>query len=117
MTNVKKVVILVIGKRVVLLVIKLMNLEKIVHLVILVFIYFLLEIKLYANIVTQILHQVIVKNVNIFQEKSNVQNAIQILFWQMENAYKVALEVAQIAFMKMENGYVINVKRISFYKR
>jgi hypothetical protein len=35
----------------------------------------------------------------------------------MENAYKVALEVAQIAFMKMENGYVINVKRIIFYKR
>ena len=114
MANVKKVVILVIGKRVVLLVIKLMNLEKIVHLVILAFFYFLLKIKQYVNIVTQVLHQIIVKNVNIFQEKSNVQNVIQILFWQMENAYKVALEVAQIAFMKMENGYVINAKRIIF---
>jgi hypothetical protein len=114
MANVKKVVISVIGERSVLLVIKLMNLKKIVHLVILDIIYFLLKIKLYVNIVIQILHQINAKNANIFQEKSNVQNAIQILFWQMENAYKVALAVAQIAFMKMENGHVINAKKIIF---
>jgi hypothetical protein len=113
MANVKKVVISVIGERNVLLVIKLMNLEKIVHLVILDIIYFLLKIKQYVNIVIQI----IAKNANIFQEKSNVQNAIQILFWQMDNAYKVVLEVAQIVFTEMENGHAINAKKIIFYKR
>jgi hypothetical protein len=55
--------------------------------------------------------------VNIFQDKSNVQNAIQILFWQMDNAYKVVLEVAQIVFTEMENGHAINAKKIIFYKR